>query len=315
MERIRVIDSHTEGEPTRVVVAGGPELGRGDMAARRARLEAAREFRRAVIGEPRGSDVLVGALLTGADMAESVAGVVYFDAAGCLNMCGHGTMGVTVTLGYLDRIGPGRHQLETPVGSVAVDYDGAHTVTVHNVRSYRAKSGAGISIRIPGYGPLTGDIAWGGNWFFITADHGLELDASNAARLTAYATAVRGALDRAGVRGDDGTAIDHVELIGPARQADARSFVLCPGGAYDRSPCGTGTSAKMACLYAEGHLRPGEVWRQESVVGGLFEGAFEADQSDGVNAILPRITGKAYVTSDATLLLDDDDPFRHGLPQ
>ena len=316
MERMRVIDSHTQGEPTRVVVSGGPELGDGNMGQRRANLLAAADFRRTIIGEPRGSDVLVGAVLGDGAAADSVAGVVYFDAAGCLYMCGHGTIGVAVTLGYLGRIAAGRHQLDTPAGPVTVDYDGAHTVTVHNVRSYRPVAGQGVSVRVPGYGPVSGDVAWGGNWFFITSDHGQQLELVNAAALTSFAVAVRSALDRAGVRGDgDGDQpVDHVELVGAPRRADAdaRSFVLCPSGAYDRSPCGTGTSAKMACLHADGHLRPGDTWRQESVVGGLFEGSFQS-AADG-DGILPRITGAAYLTADATLLLDEADPFRYGLP-
>ena len=316
MQRIRVIDSHTAGEPTRVVVDGAPDLGGGDMGERRARLLESSAFRQAVIGEPRGSDVLVGAVLSDGVDAASAASVVYFDAAGCLYMCGHGTIGVAVTLGYLGRIGAGRHQLDTPAGPVAAEYDGAHTVTIHNVSSYRPAAGKGVSVRVPGYGRLSGDVAWGGNWFFITAEHGQELELANAPALTNFALAVRGALQRAGVRGDGGEAVDHVELVGPARRADAdaRSFVLCPSGAYDRSPCGTGTSAKMACLHADGHLQPGETWRQESVVGGLFEGSFQPDPQGG-EAILPRITGEAYLTADATLLLDDADPFRDGLPR
>jgi len=310
VQRIRVIDSHTGGEPTRVVVAGGPDLGAGSMAARRARFrERYDAFRSAVVNEPRGSDVLVGALLCEPADPTCVAGVIFFNNVGYLGMCGHGTIGVAVTLAHLGRIRPGSHRLETPVGVVAFDYGGGNTVTVENVPSYR--QAAGVSVPVEGVGPVTGDVAWGGNWFFLVGGHGQGLELANVERLTDYAWRVRQALARHGITGAGGQEIDHVELFGPPRDPSAhgRNFVLCPGKAYDRSPCGTGTSARLACLYADGRLREGEVWRQEGIVGSVFEGSVRVEGG----RVIPRITGAAYVNAEATLILDPNDPFCMGV--
>jgi 4-hydroxyproline epimerase len=130
--------------------------------------------------------------------------------------------------------------------------------------------------------------------------------------LTQAATAIQDALIAQGVRGKDGALIDHVEFFGPARSSDAnsRNFVLCPGGAYDRSPCGTGTSAKLACLHAEGKLRPGEVWVQESIIGSRFRTSFEPGPTGGV---VPRISGRAFICAESKLVQDALDPFRYGI--
>jgi 4-hydroxyproline epimerase len=304
--RIQVVDSHTGGEPTRVVIAGGPDLGSGDMAARRKVLAEEHDwFRSAVVNEPRGSDVLVGALLCD---AESQCGVIFFNNVGCLGMCGHGTVGVAVTLGHLGRISAGRHRLETPVGPVAIDYDGAHTVTIENVPSYRHAKG--VSVDVPGHGRMTGDVAWGGNWFFLVSDHGQSLEPSRVAELTDFTWRIRRALVQGGITAG-GAEIDHIELFGPPRDPanDSRNFVLCPGGAYDRSPCGTGTSAKLACLAADGKLAEGQVWRQESILGSVFQGSYVGQGE----RVLPRIKGTAYITAEATLLLEPADPFRTGI--
>jgi 4-hydroxyproline epimerase len=310
--RVQVVDSHTGGEPTRVVVAGGPDLGSGPPSERRAIFRDRFDwFRSAVVNEPRGSDVVVGALLTRPTDPTCCAGVIFFNNVGYLGMCGHGTIGVVVTLARLGRIGPGRHRLETPVGTIGFEFDGGHQVTIENVPSYRLHSNVGIDV--PGIGPVSGDVAWGGNWFFLTSVNGLELVAKNVDRLTDYAWRIRRELVRSGVTGEGGAEIDHIELTGaPGDPANhGRNFVLCPGGAYDRSPCGTGTSAKLACLYADGKLRPGDVWQQESVVGSVFEGSIRV--ADG--QVIPRITGSAFITAEATLILDPADPFRHGLPR
>jgi 4-hydroxyproline epimerase len=310
VQRIRVIDSHTGGEPTRVVVAGGPDLGAGSMAVRRARFRERHDaFRSAVVNEPRGSDVLVGGLLCEPADPTCVAGVIFFNNVGYLGMCGHGTIGVAVTLAHLGRIRPGSHRLETPVGVVAFDYGGGNTVTVENVPSYR--HAAGVSVPVEGVGPVTGDVAWGGNWFFLVGGHGQGLELANVERLTDYAWRVRQALARHGITGAGGQEIDHVELFGPPRDPSAhgRNFVLCPGKAYDRSPCGTGTSARLACLYADGRLREGEVWRQEGIVGSVFEGSVRVEQG----RVIPRITGAAYVNAEATLILDPNDPLCMGV--
>ncbi len=309
-QRIQVIDSHTGGEPTRVVIAGGPDLGSGSMAERRARFRAQHDaFRSAVVNEPRGSDVLVGALLCEPVDPGCVAGVIFFNNVGYIGMCGHGTIGVAVTLAHLGRLSPGVHRLETPVGVVAFEYGGGNTVTIENVPSYR--QAAGVSVPVEGSGPITGDVAWGGNWFFLVSAHGQELELAHVEHLTDLTWRIRQALTRTGITGAGGQEIDHIELFGPPRDptAHSRNFVLCPGKAYDRSACGTGTSAKLACLFADGKLKEGEVWRQESILGSVFEGSVRVDQG----RIIPRITGAAYVNAEATLILDPTDPFRAGI--
>jgi 4-hydroxyproline epimerase len=307
---IRVIDSHTGGEPTRVVVEGGPDLPPGPLAERLAALRAHHDaFRSAVVNEPRGSDVLVGALLCPPTDPACAAGVIFFNNVGYLGMCGHGTIGLVATLAHLGQIKPGTHRIETPVGVVAARWHESGAVTVRNVPSDRMQ--AGVAVEVEGYGRMTGDVAWGGNWFFLVNDHGQELTLANVERLTDVSWKIRRALTRQGITGRDGQEIDHVELFGPptAPGAQSKNFVLCPGGAYDRSPCGTGTSAKLACLVTDGKLRPGEVWRQESIIGSVFEGSVEV--VDGV--IYPSITGTAFVTAEATLILDDRDPFGMGI--
>jgi 4-hydroxyproline epimerase len=287
------------------------------MADRRALLRQHHDWlRSATVNEPRGSDVVVGALLCEAADPACVAGVIFFNNVGYIGMCGHGTIGLAVTLAHLGRIGPGTHRLETVVGVVTFEYRGGHAVTIENVPSYR--HAAGVTVPVEGVGPVTGDVAWGGNWFFLVRDQTSEvaedfgsLELTNVDRLTDFTRRIRRALDCHGVTGAVGGLIDHIELYGPPRDATAhsRNFVLCPGGAYDRSPCGTGTSAKLACLYADGKIREGEVWRQESIVGSIFEGSVRV--ADG--RIIPRITGSAYVTGEATLILDPGDPFRTGI--
>jgi 4-hydroxyproline epimerase len=309
---VRVIDSHTGGEPTRVVVAGGPDLGGGPLAHRRAAFRERFDwFRSAVVNEPRGSDVLVGALVLPPHEPGCAAGVLFFNNVGYLGMCGHGTIGLAVTLARLGRIGPGAHTLDTPVGAVGFELVGPNRVAIDNVPSYRLHRS--VELDVPGAGVVRGDVAWGGNWFFLIDGHGLDLVPANVERLTDYAWRVRQELARRGVTGADGAEIDHVELTGPSLDPanHGRNFVLCPGKAYDRSPCGTGTSAKLACLYADGKLRPGDVWRQESVVGSVFEGTVRVDGGK----VVPRVTGSAFVTAEAKLVLDPADPFRTGLPK
>jgi 4-hydroxyproline epimerase len=312
VRRIAVIDSHTGGEPTRVVVGGGPDLGRGPLADR-ARLFRERHdpFRSCVVNEPRGSDVLVGALLCEPHEPGCAAGVIFFNNVGVLGMCGHGTIGLVVTLAHLGRIVPGEHRIDTPVGVVTATLHPDRRVTVRNVPSYRFRQG--VAVAVPDYGTVSGDVAWGGNWFFLVHDHRESLDAGNVERLTEVSWNIRRALEANGLTGANGGRIDHIELIGPPRDpADsARNFVLCPGGAYDRSPCGTGTSAKLACLAADGKLKPGEVWRQESIIGSVFEGMYQPGKEPGV--IVPSITGSAFITAAATLVVEPDDPLGEGI--
>lgn len=307
MQRIQVIDSHTGGEPTRVVVAGGPDLGTGPLAERaKVFRDKFDTFRSCVVNEPRGSDVLVGAILCEPEDRANAAGVIFFNNVGVLGMCGHGTIGLAVTLAHMGKIAPGEHRVETNVGVVTVVLHDAHRVTVKNVPSYRKH--ANVSVNVEGVGRVTGDIAWGGNWFFLVKEHREELAVANVERLTDVTWRIRRAVNAAFAE-----PVDHVELFGPPIDAanHSRNFVLCPGKAYDRSPCGTGTSAKLACLFADGKLKPGDVWRQESITGSVFEGRVELTADAGV--VIPSIIGTAYVTAEATLLVDADDPLKDGI--
>jgi 4-hydroxyproline epimerase len=309
VKRIQVIDSHTGGEPTRVVIAGGPDLGRGSMAERlQCFCRQHDDFRAAVVNKPRGSDILVGALLCEPVDPTCTAGVIFFNNVGFIGMCGHGTIGLAITLAHLGRIKPGHHLLETPVGIVEFDYQGDNHVTIKNVPSYRHK--AGVSVDVEGKAVI-GDIAWGGNWFFLIDRHDERIAIDNVERLTACTWAVRQALQRQGITGRDGKEIDHIELSGPPSEpnANSKNFVLCPGKAYDRSPCGTGTSAKLACLFEEGKLREGQIWRQESITGSIFEGSIRVVNRQ----IVPSISGTAFITSEATLILDPADPLQRGV--
>jgi 4-hydroxyproline epimerase len=310
LKRVHVIDSHTGGEPTRVVIAGGPELGDDSLASRLERFRAEHDgFRSAIVNEPRGSAALVGALLCSPVDTSCITGAIFFNNVGYLGMCGHGTIGVVATLAYQGRITPGAHRIETPVGIVDVTLEESGAVSVANVASYRLA--ADVTVDVPGHGPVTGDVAWGGNWFFLVNDHGQQLTLDNLETLTEFTWRVRQALTRNGITGADDKEIDHVELFGSAEPeiADSRNFVLCPGKAYDRSPCGTGTSAKLACLYADGKLREGQVWRQESIVGSVFEGTVAIVDGE----IHPSIRGTAFITADAQLILDERDAFCMGI--
>ena len=310
MERVHVIDSHTGGEPTRLVIDGGPDLGTGSLTERRERFRRSFDgFRAAVVNEPRGSDVFVGGLLVAPTDPTCVAGVIFFNNVGYLNMCGHGTIGLLVTLAHLGRVDPGHHRIETPVGIVVAELLDANRVRVENVPAYRHRSR--VRVDVAGHGPVTGDIAWGGNWFFLVSDHGQSIDLDHVEALTDFTLRIRAALARDGITGADGAEIDHVELFSPSSSSgvDSRNFVLCPGGAYDRSPCGTGTSAKIACLAADGKLAEAEPWRQQSVVGSIFEATYRRTP-DG---IVPSIVGTAHVMTDAQLIIDSSDPFAYGI--
>lgn len=308
--RIRVIDSHTGGEPTRVVISGAPDLGNDALSNRLERFrDEYDEFRCAVVNEPRGSDAVVGALLCPPVDDSCVTGVIFFNSVSYLGMCGHGTIGVVATLVHLNRIGPGAHRIETPVGVVVAHLDDEGKVEVANVPSYRLMTN--ITVDVPSFGPVTGDVAWGGNWFFLVKDHREELVLENLDRLMEFTQAVRDSLARAGITGRGGHEIDHVELFVPSELdgVNSKNFVLCPGKTYDRSPCGTGTSAKLACLVADGKLREGEIWRQESIVGSVFEGRVKIVD----NVVHPSIKGTAFITAESDLILDERDPFATGI--
>lgn len=309
-ESIDVVDSHTEGEPTRVVVAGWPGLEAATMEGRREEL--ASRFGplwRAVVLEPRGHDAIVGALLTPPVSRGAAAGVVFFDNVGPLWMCGHGTIGVVRTLEHLGRIAPGRVLLDTPVGMVAAELAVDGLVTIENVPARCLARD--VAVEVPGAGRVVGDVAYGGNWFFLAENGGERVAPDNLERLRTVTLAIQRALATQGITGEAGAVVDHVILYGPPDRADAdsRNYVMCPGGAYDRSPCGTGTSAKMASLHARGQLPAGRRYRQESITGSLFTGWLE----ESAGKLLPRIQGRAFVTGRATLYFDPRDPFRHGL--
>jgi len=309
-QRVRIIDSHTGGEPTRVVLSGGPDLGKGPLAERLNRFRTEHDtFRSAVVNEPRGSDVIVGALLCEPTDPKCVAGVIFFNNVGYLGMCGHGTIGLVATLAFLNKIGPGEHHIDTPVGTVGAILHPNGEVTVNNVPSYRLA--ANVVVEVPGYGQVRGDVAWGGNWFFLVREHSMELSLRKIEELTDFTWAIRVALREQGITGTGNQEIDHVELFAPSDlpQVDSKNFVLCPGKAYDRSPCGTGTSAKLACLYADGKLTEGQVWKQESIVGSVFQGTVKVREGK----VYPSIRGAAHVNAEAELIFDPKDPFCLGI--
>ena len=339
MKRIHIIDSHTGGEPTRLVIGGFPDLGTGGMAERLQRLARDHDdWRAATVLEPRGSDVIVGALLCEPVDLTASAGVIFFNNSGYLGMCGHGTIGLVATLAHMGRIQPGVHAIETPVGTVHATLHEDRSVSVRNVPSWRHATQ--VAVNVPGYGVAHGDIAYGGNWFFLINDHGQRVIADNIPALLAYSCAVSAALAAQGITGAEGAEIDHIELFaeGPPQgekapsggsavreatsvgarfasddKTDSRNFVLCPGKAYDRSPCGTGTSAKLACLAAEGKLAPGALWRQASIIGSQFEASYAREGDGEGERIIPTLRGRAHMSAEATLLIEADDPYGWGI--
>jgi len=350
IKRIPFLDSHTGGEPTRLITSLPFDLGTGSVADKLSTLKTHHDdLRRTVLNEPRGSDVLVGAYLVPPADPTCQFGVIYFNNVGYLGMCGHGTIGLIASLAYLGKVQPGVIRVETPVGVVDATLhplpsslrgatlsegegkrrsnlqtseqeiasgenhehprnDGYYPnkVSVKNIPSYRHLTH--IPVTVDGK-TIHGDVAWGGNWFFLTHDHGLDIHMQNLAALTDFSWRVREQLTANKITGANGAEIDHIELFTSTSDADSKSFVLCPGKAYDRSPCGTGTSAKLACLYADGILQVGQTWKQQSVVGSIFEGSV---QLEGEN-IIPTITGEAWVMAEGTLLVDERDPFGVGI--
>ncbi|MGH7620065.1 MAG: proline racemase family protein, partial [Gemmatimonadaceae bacterium] len=287
---IRVVDSHTEGEPTRVVLEGFPRPGGVTMEERRDDLRARFDhLRRAIVCEPRGHAAIVGALMTPAVNADSQCGVIFFNNETYLGMCGHGLIGLVTTLAHIGRLSRGTTRFDTPVGTVSAELNADGTVTIQNVAS--KAHALGVALDVPGVGAVTGDVAYGGNWFFIT-HLPLQLEMSNVAELMRVTQAIQDAVTTQGIAG--GVPIDHIEVSGPPSRpdADAKNFVLCSGGEYDRSPCGTGTSAVMATLHARGRLAVGAEWRQESITGSRFVG-WLSNGSHG--ELVPHIRGRAFV--------------------
>ena len=312
VNKIRVIDSHTAGEPTRVVVEGGPDLGVGNMAELRDRFEEkAHWLRTALLSEPRGFEAMVGALLCEPNDPKSAAGVIFFNNSGVLKGCIHGTIGLIKTLEFMGRISTGTHDIETPVGTINAELRSDGSVRVTNVPSYRYLSN--VEIDIEGFGKVLGDVAWGGNWFYLIEGYGPEIKLSNLKDLSSFSVATMEALEVANIFGDDGSKIDHVEIFGPPSdplKSDSRNFVMCPGGEYDRSPCGTGTSAKLACLYASGKLKTDQIWRQSSILETVFEGEVMPLEDQKV---VPKVSGRAWVNGELNILIDPSDPFRFGI--
>ncbi|MES2474643.1 MAG: proline racemase family protein [Verrucomicrobiota bacterium] len=310
---LHVIDSHTEGEPTRVVISGGPDLGAGTMAEKAKLLREQHDWlRSAVCNEPRGHEAMVGALLCEPHEPDCVCGVIFFNNHSTLNMCIHGTIGLAVTLAHLGKIGIGTHRIDTPVGVVSVTLGENAAVEVANVASYR--SAARVPVLVPGWGTVHGDIAWGGNWFFLIDAQGPAVTHANLEDLTRFTCLVRDQLSAHRITGDNGMEIDHIEVFGPPSDpatSDSRNFVLCPGKAYDRSPCGTGTSAKLSCLHADGKLQPGQTWRQAGILDTVFHGRVEALTN---GHILPRVSGRAWVNGESIYHFNPADPFRFGIP-
>ena len=308
MNRLHVIDSHTGGEPTRLVMKGFPALTGATMAEQReALMHRHDKWRKACLLEPRGNDVIVGALYCEPVSADATCGVIFFNNAGYLGMCGHGTIGLVASLHYQGLIAPGEHKIDTPVGQVSCVLHEDGSVTVRNVPAYRYRKQ--VAVEVPGHGVVVGDIAWGGNWFFLVNEHGKTLELRHVEELTGFTSKILDALAAQGITGEGGAPIDHIELFADDPAADSRNFVLCPGKAYDRSPCGTGTSAKMACLAADDKLAPGQTWVQASITGSRFRCHYEPDG----DRITPFISGSAYMTADSTLLIDERDAFGWGI--
>jgi 4-hydroxyproline epimerase len=308
MKHLHVIDSHTGGEPTRLVMKGFPALAGATMAEQRDDLRNQHDkWRKACLLEPRGNDVIVGALYCEPVSDNATCGVIFFNNAGYLGMCGHGTIGLIASLHYQGLISPGEHSIDTPVGQVGTFLHDDGSVTVRNVPAYRYRKQ--VAVEVQGHGVVVGDVAWGGNWFFLVSEHGKTLEMRHVEALTSFTWAILRALEAQGITGEGGALIDHVELFADDEVADSRNFVLCPGKAYDRSPCGTGTSAKLACLAADGKLAPGQIWVQASITGSQFVCCYEREGS----RVIPFITGSAYMTADSTFLIDDRDPFAWGI--
>lgn len=308
MQKIKIVDSHTGGEPTRVVTGGFPDLGEGSIGGRLDKMRSDFDrLRSGIVNEPRGFPAIVGALLCAPDSTDSDAGVIFFNNAGYLQMCGHGTIGVVKTLEYLGRVESGIIRLDTVAGTVQSRLNPDGTVSLENVPSFRLHKD--LTVNVPGFGAVTGEVAWGGNWFFLVKEHGLEVSMSNLPNLSAFTSAVMQSLQDQSITGTNNGRIDHIELFTTSSVGNSKNFVMCPGGEYDRSPCGTGTSAKLACLAADGELREGEEWIQESVTGSVFECVYKSAEG----GIIPTITGSAHITSESTLIFGEDDPFRYGI--
>lgn len=308
---IKVIDSHTGGEPTRVITEGGPDLGRGTLAERARLLEAEHaDFCRSVLCEPRGYDAMVGVLLVAPVSKDCLTGAIFFNTSQNLGMCGHATLGLLVTLYHQGQIPVGNYDIETPVGIVSAELHDANTASIINVDSYRYQKN--VVVEVDKFGAITGDIAWGGNWFFLVYHSPVAVKSENISQLLSFTSAIKSALEEKHITAINGAPIDHIELYDKPQNSKAHSknFVLCSSGDYDRSPCGTGCSAKLACLAEDGSWPENKEWVQESIIGSTYATSYKWSDD---KTIIPTITGKAFVTSQATLMYDPLDPYKHGI--
>ena len=321
------IDAHTCGNPVRVVAGGGPILPNVPMAEKRQIFMAQHDWvRRALMFEPRGHDVMSGSILYPPTREDCELGVLYIEVSGCLPMCGHGTIGtVTVAIeeGLVMPRTPGRFAIEAPAGRVEVEYvqEGAFVeqVRLHNVPAYL--HAADVPITVPGLGELRIDVAYGGNFYAIIEPQPAwpGLDAVSASDLIRWSPLVRRAAQEAvaPVHPEDERIRDvtHIQWCGPARngRAHARNAVFYGNAAIDRSPCGTGSSARMAQLVGRGRLAVGEEFIHESIIGSLFDCRVEgASHVGNRDAIRPSVAGWARITGHNTIFVDDRDPFAHG---
>jgi proline racemase len=329
-QMIQAVDSHTAAEPTRVITGGLPTIRGATMAEKRDQLRQEHDsIRKSLVLEPRGHDAIVLAFLLPPTRDDADLGVVFANDAGYLGMCGHGSIGLVTTavaMGLVPAVEPVTEiALDTPVGlircRVAVEAGRPKSVTITNVPSFLYRQR--VIVDVHGFGKVAADVAYGGNWFaFVEADQlGLVVEKSHLPVLMQAATAIREALVREGVRGihpetGEEETVDHIKLFEAldGEHLGARSLTLCPGTAYDRSPCGTGTSAKLAVLHAKGELKQGEVFDSESVLGTKFMARIVGETTVGkYPAIVPEITGSAWITSFATFVIDPDDPCRLGI--
>ena len=313
-ERLRVIDSHTIGEPTRVVLdeslVAGLDLGGGSVRDRRDRFrDRCDHVRSALVGDPRGTTAMVGVILVPPADPTCRFGAFYVNRVGYLDMCGHATIGLAVTLGARGIIEPGDFRLESPAGVVGVTWHGGGEASFECVPPRRIAQN--LALACDDGSRVTGDVATSGLWCYLCRDHGLPVEPTAIPALTARAWSIRRALEARGLSGDGGEVIDHVVLLGPPRDPgnDGRAFVLCPDGAFDRSPCGTGTSALVGCLFEDGILTAGRTWRQESVLGGVYEASIRRER----DILVPTVRGRAWLTAETTLHFAGDDPYRTGL--
>ncbi|RWP63420.1 MAG: 4-hydroxyproline epimerase [Mesorhizobium sp.] len=321
------IDGHTCGNPVRLVAGGGPLLNGATMMERRAHFLAEYDWiRTGLMFEPRGHDVMSGSILYPPTRPDCDVAILFIETSGCLPMCGHGTIG-TVTMaiehGLVKPKTPGLLRLDTPAGLVTAEYkqvgDYVEEVRITNVPSFLHAEG--LTVECPQLGEISVDVAYGGNFYAIVEPQKTYRDMADhsAGDLIAWSPVVRQRLnEKYAFVHPENPGIDrlsHILWTGAPTdsQADARNAVFYGDKAIDRSPCGTGTSARMAQLHAKGKLGTGDEFVHESIIGSLFKGRVEKEVTvAGKPAIIPSIGGWARMTGLNTIFIDDRDPFAHG---